>query len=109
MKRRWISLLLVALLFALLAMTAAIAETNDEIELVINDEELVLFSEPSFLDIPEEIELSLGESELPEIEEIGEIMLDTSLDSMEPTTDPVSSAAVSNSNPDDFEIINLAK
>jgi len=105
MKKRWVCMLVV-LLFIFPAMTATIAETDDEIELVINDEELDLFSEPAYCDIPEEIEFSFGESELPLIEETGRILPDSSLDVMGPTTDPERSAAVSNAGMDDFVIVN---
>lgn len=105
MKRIWVGLLVVLLTVALTA-GIAIAEANDEMELVINDEELDLFSEPAYLDIPEEIELSFDESELPENEETGVILLDASLDGIEPTSVSASSVVANDGDFGDFEIIN---
>lgn len=76
MKRRWISLLLVALLFALLAMAGTIAETNDEIELVIDPEEMDIGSEAADIDIPEEVDTDFAPVELQD----GAISVDDILD-----------------------------
>ncbi|MBR2566058.1 MAG: leucine-rich repeat domain-containing protein, partial [Paenibacillus sp.] len=76
----------------------------NEIDIVISDEALDLFSEPVDSDIPEEIELSLVESGQSETEEIGDRLLYASFDSNETTSVSTSSVVANNSFSEDFEI-----
>lgn len=105
MKRVWENLL-AALLIMSLTMIGALAEANENIELDIAPDAVDVQSD-SIGDITLDGDgLSLDDTMLPELDRIENIHLDSSLDGMEPTTDPAGSAAVSNANSDDFEIIN---
>ena len=61
MKRMWVSLLAM-LLVILTILTGAIAETNDEIELDTDSEEMDVFVEPVDEVVPEEVELAIKAS-----------------------------------------------
>lgn len=100
MKSNWIRLLAI-MLVTLMAMTSASAETNEGIELNIDSDEMDIIVEPVDEVVPEEVDLTLGEIELPELGDLDGSTDDMLMDSVEPT-DIMANDGVS----EDFEIEN---
>ena len=105
MKKVWVNLMAVLLIMSL-TMIGALAEANRKIELDIAPDAVDVQGDSIGNITIEGDRLSLDDTELPEIEGIDNIILDSALDGMESITDPAGSATASNADPDDFEIIN---
>ena len=105
MKRMWVSLL-AALFVISFIMTGAMAETNGGIEVVIDPDGLDVSLESEDGIILENIGGLLDDTELPEIDEINGITLDSLEGTVEPETTLAVSAVANDGSSSDFEIVN---
>ena len=104
MKKFGLNLLSV-LLLAALAMCCAVAE-EDQTLIFDNDSRMELYVESAGGIVWDDEALTLDKLGLSDLEEIGDLPLDASLDDTKPATVPSDNAVESNDDAADYEIIN---